>query len=109
MSTNTITISNLGPVTFTRSSRAKYQRITVRPDRTITVTIPRNGSLNEAKQFLKSKISWIQEQLQKIDQHTQCRDIPDLNIDLEKVQKEIFIPIPINQCAQHREPGRQIG
>ncbi len=90
MPTSTLTISNLGPVTFTQSQRAKYQRITVRPDKTITVTIPRSGSLSEAKQFLKSKISWIQKQLQKIEQHTQCRDMPVLDIDLEKDQMDLF-------------------
>ena len=90
MSTSTITISNLGPVAFTRYSRAKYPRITVRPDKTITMTIPRGGSLSEAKQFLKSKISWIQKQLQKIDQQAQCRDMPDLDINLEKAQINLF-------------------
>jgi len=90
MSTSTLTISNLGPVTFSRSPRAKYQRITVRPDKTITVTIPRSGSLNEAKQFLKSKISWIQKQLQKIDQQAQRQDRPDLDVDLEKAQVALF-------------------
>ena len=54
MSTSTLTISNLGSVTFAKSQRAKYQRITVRPDKTIIVTIPRSGSLGEAKQFLKA-------------------------------------------------------
>ncbi len=83
-------IDNLGPITFAKSSRAKYQRITVHPDKTITVTIPRNGSLSEAKQFLKSKASWIQKQLQKIDQHTQCRDMPDLDVDLEQAQVDLF-------------------
>ena len=90
MPTTTLNISNLDSVTFARSSRAKYQRITVRPDKTITVTIPRGGSLSEAKQFLKSKISWIQKQLQKIDQHVQCQDMPDLDVDLEKAQMDLF-------------------
>jgi len=90
MPTTTLTISNLDSVTFARSSRAKYQRITVRPDKTITVTIPRGGSLSEAKQFLKSKISWIQKQLQKIDQHVESQDMPDLDIDLEKAQINLF-------------------
>ena len=83
-------VDNLGPVIFTRSSRAKYQRITVRPDKTITVTIPRGGSLSEAKQFLKSKISWVQKQLQKIEQQTQYRDMPDLDIDLKEAQINLF-------------------
>ena len=90
MSTRTLTISSLGSVTFARSSRAKYQRITVRPDKTITVTVPRSGSLSEAKQFLKSKISWIQKQLHKLDQHTELQNTPDLNIDLEKAQVDLF-------------------
>ncbi len=90
MPTTTLNISNLGSVTITRSPRAKYQRITVRPDKTITVTIPRGGSLSEAKQFLKSKISWIQKQLQKIDQHVESQDMPDLDIDLEKAQIHLF-------------------
>jgi len=90
MSTSTLTISNLDSVTFVRSSRAKYQRITIRPDKTITVTIPRTGSIDEAQQFLKSKISWIQKQLQKIEQQTQRRDMPDLNVDLERVQADLF-------------------
>jgi predicted metal-dependent hydrolase len=54
------------------------------------VTIPRNGSLSEAKQFLKSKASWVQKQLQKIDLHTQPHDISDLDIDLEKAQTGMF-------------------
>ena len=75
---------------FAVSERAKYQRITVRPDKTITVTIPRCGNLREAKQFLKSKASWIQKQLRKIDQHAKLQDISDSNIDLEKAQKDLF-------------------
>ncbi len=90
MPTTTLNISKLDSVTFTRSPRAKYQRITVRSDKTITVTIPRGGSLSEAKQFLKSKISWIQKQLQKIDQQAQRQDMPDLDIDIEKAQINLF-------------------
>ena len=90
MPTSNPLISNLGSVTFTQSQRAKYQRITIRPDKTITVTIPRTGNIDEAKQFLKSKISWIQKQLQKIEQQTQRMDMPDLDIDLEKAQNDLF-------------------
>ena len=90
MPTTILNISNLDSVTFTRSPRAKYQRITVCPDKTITVTIPRNGSLSEAKQFLKSKAPWVQKQLQKIDHHTQRQDMPDLDIDLEETQTGLF-------------------
>ena len=90
MSTNTLTILNLGLVAFAKSQKAKYQRITIRPDKTITVTIPKNGTLNEAKRFLQSKTAWAKRQLQKIDLHTQPHDISDLNIDLEKTQNDLF-------------------
>ncbi|MBN2588684.1 MAG: DUF45 domain-containing protein [Sedimentisphaerales bacterium] len=90
MLTTTLTIANLGTVTFTVSSKAKYQRITVYPDKTIKVTIPRNSSLNKAKQFLISKTYWIQKQLDKIDQQIKSQNQLDLNIDLEKAQKNLF-------------------
>ena len=84
------TISELPPITYTRSWRAKYQRITVQRDKTIVVTIPRNGSKRQGREFVESKISWIKKQLQKIDQYEKQQDSPDLAIDLEKAQDELF-------------------
>ena len=101
MPTKTLTISNLGPVALTRSKRAKFQRITIRPDKSITVTVPKYGTLHEAKRFLRSKISWIQKQLQKIDQQAQYRDMPDLNIDLEEAQINLFHRLDCF-CEKHR-------
>jgi hypothetical protein len=78
-------------VTYTHSPRAKYQRITVRPDKAITVTIPKHSTQQQAQQFLHSKISWIKKQLQKIDQQKQLQQsLPDLpTIDLDKAQHEL--------------------
>jgi predicted metal-dependent hydrolase len=83
-------INNIGNVTFIRSQKAKYQRITIRPDKTITVTIPRNSSLNEARCYLQSKTEWVKQQLRNIDQHAKLQDTVDLNIDLEKAQRDLF-------------------
>ena len=83
-------INNIGNVTFIRSQKAKYQRITIRPDKTIIVTIPINSSLNEAERFLQSKTAWVKKQLQNIDQHAKLQDTVDLNIDLVKAQGELF-------------------
>lgn len=83
-------IDDIGKVTFTQSPRAKYQRITIRPDKAVIVTIPRGVSLNEAKQFLHSKIAWVKRQLKTIDQHQNQQDTSDLNIDIGKAQKELF-------------------
>ena len=90
MRATTITISNLGTVTFVFSSKAKYQRITIYPDKTIKVTIPGNVSLDNAQEFLISKIVWIKKQLNRIDQQIKTLDRADLNIDLVKAQKKIF-------------------
>lgn len=90
MSECTVTIPNSGPVTFVRSHRAKYQRITVRSDKSITVTVPKYGALSEAKRFFESKICWVQKHLKKIDQYIQCSDITDTDIDLEKAQMALF-------------------
>ncbi len=83
-------IDDIGNVTFTQSPRAKYQRITIRPDKAVIVTIPRGVSLNEAKQFLQSKIAWVKRQLKMIDQHAKLHDTSDLNIDIAKAQKDLF-------------------
>ncbi len=90
MRTTTYNISNIGTVTFTVSSKAKYQRITVYPNKTIKVTIPGKSTLQEARQFLVSKTQWIKKQLDKIDLQIKSQDKLDLNIDLEKAQENLF-------------------
>ena len=59
MTATTHTIADLPAVRYKRSMRAKYQRITVRADRTITVTVPRGRSMRDAEKFVRSKIEWI--------------------------------------------------
>jgi predicted metal-dependent hydrolase len=90
MPATAIQISQLGPVLFSQSSRAKHLRITIKPDKTITVTMPRKGNLYQAREFLHSKTSWVQKQLRKIDQYANFQETPDLNIDLEKAKTDIF-------------------
>ena len=84
--------TNLPPIHYTRSTRAKHLRITIHPTPTITVTIPKHTTKQQAQQFLQSKISWIKKQLQKIDQQEQLQQSqPDLpNIDINKAQDELF-------------------
>jgi predicted metal-dependent hydrolase len=90
MPTTAIQIPPLGCVYFFQSPRAKHLRITIKHDKTIRVTIPRRGNLHQAKEFLLSKTSWVQKQLLKIEQNADLREIPDLNIDLEKAQTNLF-------------------
>jgi predicted metal-dependent hydrolase len=90
MPATAIQIPPIGCVHFFQSPRTKHLRITIKQDKTIRVTMPKRGNLNEAKEFLLSKIAWIQKQLRKMDQYANLREIPDLNIDLEKAQTYLF-------------------
>jgi len=84
--------TNLPPIHYTRSARAKHLRITIKPTQTITVTIPKHTTKQQAQQFLQSKISWIKKHLQKLEQQEKLQqslsDLP--TIDLEKAQDELF-------------------
>jgi predicted metal-dependent hydrolase len=84
------TISDLPEVNYTRSARAKYQRITVRRDKTVLVTIPKGGCLEDAEKFVHEKIAWIKKQLAKTDESEGIKELPDLDIDLETAQNRLF-------------------
>jgi hypothetical protein len=91
VTTPTHTITDLPDVRYRRSGRARYQRITVGHDRTITVTVPRGRSQEEAERFVRSKVDWIKKQLKKIGQYNaKPQEKPDLTIDLDKAQDELF-------------------
>jgi len=59
MSSTIVEIPSVGPVTIVKSQRAKYIRITITPDQTVRLTVPKGKSVNKARQFLHSKIPWI--------------------------------------------------
>ena len=68
-----IDIPSLGPVLFTASSKAKYLSITIKPDRTIRVSIPQGVSLDAAMKFLKSKTPWVKRHLDTLQMLQQSR------------------------------------
>jgi len=59
MSSAIVEIPSVGPVTIVKSQRAKHLRITVKPDQTVRLTVPRRESVDRAMRFLHSKIPWI--------------------------------------------------
>ena len=70
MNSTLVEIPSIGPVTIVKSQRAKHIRITIRPDQAVRLTIPRDQSVDRAKQFLNSKIPWIkkhQHRFSKLD------------------------------------------
>jgi len=50
------------------SRRARYLRITIKPDRTIRLTVPKGVSFKKAREFLDSRIPWIRKHLRKFEE-----------------------------------------
>ena len=59
MSSTIVEIPSVGPVTIVKSKIAKHLRVTVKPDQTVRLTVPRGESVDRAMQFLHYKIPWI--------------------------------------------------
>jgi predicted metal-dependent hydrolase len=58
--------ANRVPVSFRESRRARHYTIYVRSDGTVTITVPRRGSIAGAQRFLESRRAWIARTLQKL-------------------------------------------
>jgi predicted metal-dependent hydrolase len=66
MSSTIVEIPSVGPVTIVKSKRAKLIRITINPDQTVRLTVPRSESMDRSMQFLHSKITWITKHQHKL-------------------------------------------
>jgi predicted metal-dependent hydrolase len=64
--TKIVDIPAVGPVTIVKSQRAKLIRITITPDQTVRLTVPRGEPIDKSMQFLHSKIPWITKHLHKL-------------------------------------------
>jgi len=53
-------IAGIGPIAVQSSNRSKYTRITLNRDGTVRLTVPGRVSLEQARRFLDSRVSWIQ-------------------------------------------------
>jgi len=62
----TVEIPSVGPVAIVKSERARYIRITIRPDRTVRLTVPRRVSIEKGRQFLHSRVPWITRHLRRL-------------------------------------------
>jgi hypothetical protein len=79
----TIEIPGVGPVMVVKSNRARHIRITISPDRTVRLIIPRRESLEKGREFLRSKIPWITRNLPRAAELGKPRgeNLPDLQIN----------------------------
>jgi len=78
MSAVTVEIPNIGPVIIAKSKRAKRLSITVKRNQTVRLTLPRGVSMRTAKQFLNSKIPWIEKHLRKFKELENEQESPPL-------------------------------
>lgn len=96
------------PVLYVRSQRARRFRITVYPDPTVTVTVPKRASLEDARSFVASKQKWILRHLRRIN--LQAKAVPSCEIsriDLNKSQNELFERLE-QFSRQHNLPYRRV-
>lgn len=54
------------PVTLTRHGRAKHYLLRLHPKGTVSVTVPRGGSMAQAYEFLHSRQDWVAKQWRKM-------------------------------------------
>jgi len=78
-------------VEYVRSLRVKYVRITIRPGRTVRVSVPRGCSLRYAEEFVRSKQAWIAKTIKHIETIVpRRRETPLVSEDLIARQDVLF-------------------
>jgi predicted metal-dependent hydrolase len=85
-------VQAIADIRYVASARAKNLRITIRPDCTVTVTIPRRATKQQVQEFVASRQDWIAKHITKF-RRRQPKDLPvaDLSkIDLCQAQDTIF-------------------
>ena len=99
MLTTTVNIRPLGPVLFTTSPRAKHLSVTIKPDRTIRVAVPKGVSLTTARKFLQSKIRWAKKHLDSLKRLQQ--DYPQTNLPaINKTKARTLLTMRLNYLAR---------
>jgi predicted metal-dependent hydrolase len=96
MSSNVVEIPAVGPVTIVKSQRAKLIRITIKPDQTVILTVPRGESIDKSMQFLHSKIPWIAQHKRRCSKH---EDAPT-NLQLPEINEPQAIDTLISRLEE---------
>lgn len=79
-------------ICYVPSRRARNLRITLRPDCSVTVSIPRRASKKQVQEFVTSRQAWIQKHLIRLKQR-QPKDLPQAKLsesDLRRAQAQLF-------------------
>lgn len=88
----TIEIPGVGPVMVVKSNRARRIRITISPDRTVRLIIPRRQSLEKGREFLQSKVPWIIRNLPRAAELGKPRgeNLPDFQISQVQARRVLI-------------------
>jgi predicted metal-dependent hydrolase len=61
-----IHLEGVGPVLLEKTAKAKYMRISIRPEKGVRVSLPLRGSFDQAEAFVREKLSWIRHHQEKL-------------------------------------------
>jgi predicted metal-dependent hydrolase len=87
--THTEQLPDIGAVTYVYQPRTRRLRITILPDKSVRVSVPRLVSLDMARQVVMSRKAWIEKQFQKIR-----------NIEFTHEQLRAVMPAPDKRVAK---------
>jgi predicted metal-dependent hydrolase len=95
----TLHICSIGPVLFTKSTRAKHLSITIKSGPTIKVTIPKGTTLSKARKFLQSKTPWVKKHLNELKKLQ--RDYPQQKLPLiNRIKTKTVLTRRLNLLAK---------
>ncbi len=84
-------------ISYRRSGRARYLRISVKPDGAVVVTVPKRAAIAEAEAFVRSKGAWIQKHLAKLQtRQAVVNEQPELSdAELNTAQEDLFARLAV--------------
>jgi predicted metal-dependent hydrolase len=104
MNQNKQLLSNIpdfpAPILFTKSIRAKYLRITIKPDKTVKVTVPHRVSYEQAKEFLLTKISWAEKHLSRFNKLEKMHNAQIEITPVDQSESKLILITRLEKMAQ---------
>ena len=95
-------------ISYRRSRRAKYVRISISPAQQVTVTVPHKMPMGQAETFVRAKHAWIQKHLEKMRRRETARAaVPQLSEQaLITAQRQLFARLE-HFAAEHNLPYKK--
>lgn len=97
----TVEMEGVGTVLFEPSRRAKRLNVSLRPFGGVRVAVPHRTSFKRAKEFVMSKITWIQKHLDKMKQLEDAHQtLSKKAAGIDKAEAKKKIVVRLNQLAK---------